>query len=51
IPEHKKRAFEYLGCKEEGILRGRDVNKVEIPLTVAELENPQVLEELGEPPE
>ncbi|KAH9291178.1 hypothetical protein KI387_043631, partial [Taxus chinensis] len=51
IPEHKKRAFEYLGFKEEEIIQGRDVNKVEIPLTVTELEKPQVLEELGEPPE
>ncbi|KAH9306594.1 hypothetical protein KI387_010998, partial [Taxus chinensis] len=51
IPEHKKRAFEYLGFKGEEIIQGRDVNKVETPLTVAELEKPQVLEEPGEPPE
>ncbi|KAH9311177.1 hypothetical protein KI387_026212, partial [Taxus chinensis] len=51
IPEHKKRAFEYLGLKEENISLGRNVNIVENPLIIKELETPPALEELGEPPE
>ncbi|KAH9318926.1 hypothetical protein KI387_020695 [Taxus chinensis] len=35
---------------QEEIIQGKDVNKVETPLTVVVLEKPQVLEELGEPP-
>ncbi|KAH9290459.1 hypothetical protein KI387_034576, partial [Taxus chinensis] len=51
IPEHKKRAFEYLGLKEEKISLGRYVNIVETPLIIQKLETPLALEELGEPPE
>ncbi|KAH9308653.1 hypothetical protein KI387_036564, partial [Taxus chinensis] len=51
IPEHKKRAFEYFGLKEKEITKGRVGNKVGIPITIIELEQPKVLEELGEPPE
>ncbi|KAH9307063.1 hypothetical protein KI387_011467, partial [Taxus chinensis] len=49
IPKHMKRAFEYLGLKEEKIAQGRNIYKVDTP-TISELEKPQVLEELGEPP-
>ncbi|KAH9322899.1 hypothetical protein KI387_017538, partial [Taxus chinensis] len=51
ILEHKKRAFKYLGLKEENVTQGKNVNNVEVPPTIAELEKPQALEELGEPPE
>ncbi|KAH9294932.1 hypothetical protein KI387_038520, partial [Taxus chinensis] len=52
IPEHKKRAFEYLGLKEEKSTPGKNVNIVETPPpTIADLETPPALEELGEAPE
>ncbi|KAH9294171.1 hypothetical protein KI387_040623, partial [Taxus chinensis] len=51
IPEHRNRAFKYLGFKEEKVTQGRNVNNVETPPTISELKKPQVLEELGEPPE
>ncbi|KAH9316058.1 hypothetical protein KI387_024685, partial [Taxus chinensis] len=51
IPEHKKRAFEYLGLKEEKVTQGKNVNNVEVPPAITELEKPQALEALGEPPE
>ncbi|KAH9321414.1 hypothetical protein KI387_016053, partial [Taxus chinensis] len=52
IPEHKKRAFEYLGLKEEKTTPGRNVNVVEIPpQIIVDLETPPVVEDLGETPE
>ncbi|KAH9331968.1 hypothetical protein KI387_004076, partial [Taxus chinensis] len=52
IPEHKKRAFEYLGLKEEKTTTGRNVNVVEIPpQIIVNLETPQIVEDLGETPE
>ncbi|KAH9289577.1 hypothetical protein KI387_033694, partial [Taxus chinensis] len=51
IPEHVKRAFDYLGFNEEMITQGINLNNTEIPPTIAELEKPKVIEELGEPPE
>ncbi|KAH9330524.1 hypothetical protein KI387_002632, partial [Taxus chinensis] len=40
IPEHKKRAFEYLGLKEERTALGRNVNIVETPPSIEKLEAP-----------
>ncbi|KAH9297478.1 hypothetical protein KI387_029160, partial [Taxus chinensis] len=51
IPEHKKRAFEYLGLKEEKSTPGRNVNIVETPPIIEELETPPALKEVDEPPE
>ncbi|KAH9303258.1 hypothetical protein KI387_014841, partial [Taxus chinensis] len=51
IPKHKKRALEYFGFKKEKSTQGRNVNIIETPTTIADLENPPALEELGEPPE
>ncbi|KAH9298556.1 hypothetical protein KI387_030238, partial [Taxus chinensis] len=52
IPEHKKRAFEYLGLKEEKIIPSRNVNVVENPLqSIAGLETPPPMEDFGEAPE
>ncbi|KAH9303755.1 hypothetical protein KI387_008159, partial [Taxus chinensis] len=48
IPKHWKRAFEYLGFKEEKTTQGKSVNNMEIPPIITELEIPQALEELGE---
>ncbi|KAH9295238.1 hypothetical protein KI387_038826 [Taxus chinensis] len=48
IPEHRSRAFKYLGFREEKVTQGRNV---ETPPTISELKKPQVLEEPGEPPE
>ncbi|KAH9321357.1 hypothetical protein KI387_015996, partial [Taxus chinensis] len=52
IPEHKKRAFEYLGLKEEKITPSKKVNIVETPpQIIADLETPLALDDLGETPE
>ncbi|KAH9303131.1 hypothetical protein KI387_014714, partial [Taxus chinensis] len=52
IPEHKKRAFEYLGLKEEKITPSRNVNVVETPLQIITgLKTPPIMEDLGEAPE
>ncbi|KAH9328723.1 hypothetical protein KI387_000831, partial [Taxus chinensis] len=52
IREHKKRAFEYLGLKEEKGTPGRNVNIVETPPpTIVDLETLVALEELREAPE
>lgn len=52
IPEHKKRAFEYLGLKEEKCIPRRNVNVVENHLqSVAGHETPPPMEDLGEAPE
>ncbi|KAH9293695.1 hypothetical protein KI387_041101, partial [Taxus chinensis] len=52
ILEHKKRAFEYLGLKEENITPGRNVNVVETPpQIIANLETPPAVEDLGETPQ
>ncbi|KAH9312298.1 hypothetical protein KI387_027333, partial [Taxus chinensis] len=48
IPEHKKRAFEYLGLKEEKTALGKNVNIVETPPIIQELKTPTALEELDE---
>ncbi|KAH9291061.1 hypothetical protein KI387_044632, partial [Taxus chinensis] len=52
IPEHKKRAFEYLGLKEEKTTPSRNVNIVETPPQfITDLVTPPALEDLGEAPE
>ncbi|KAH9300928.1 hypothetical protein KI387_012511, partial [Taxus chinensis] len=49
ILEHQKRAFEYLGLKEEESTPGINVNIVENPPpTIVDLETPPALEELRE---
>ncbi|KAH9298392.1 hypothetical protein KI387_030074, partial [Taxus chinensis] len=51
IIEHKKRALEYLGLKEEKASVKRNVNVVESQLFIAKVGNTSALEEFGEPPE
>ncbi|KAH9317223.1 hypothetical protein KI387_018992, partial [Taxus chinensis] len=52
IPEHKKRAFEYVGLKEEKNTPGKNIHAVEIPpQIIADLEIPPGVEDLGETPE
>ncbi|KAH9299888.1 hypothetical protein KI387_044111 [Taxus chinensis] len=52
ILEHKKRAFEYLGLKEEKTTLGRNVNLVEIPPQIIfDLKKPLAVEDFGETPE
>ncbi|KAH9293325.1 hypothetical protein KI387_041471, partial [Taxus chinensis] len=52
IPEHKKRAFEYLGLKEDKITPSKNVNVVKTPLQIiAGLETPPLaVEDLGDTP-
>ncbi|KAH9303231.1 hypothetical protein KI387_014814, partial [Taxus chinensis] len=51
IPKHKKRAFKYLGLKEEKSILGRNVNIVETPQIIVDSGTPRALEDLGEAPE
>ncbi|KAH9321958.1 hypothetical protein KI387_016597, partial [Taxus chinensis] len=50
IPEHRKRAFEYLGLKEDVITQIKNVNSMDVPPISVELEVPKALEDLGESP-
>lgn len=45
IPEHRKMAFEYLGFKEKMITQGKNVNGVDVPPIIIEMEVPQALKE------
>ncbi|KAH9308246.1 hypothetical protein KI387_036157, partial [Taxus chinensis] len=51
IPKNRKRSFKYLGFKEELIPPSKNVNSVDTPPFIAELEVTKALEELGESPE